>query len=223
MKGERDVADAGCCRHAVGVQAESEALRLFVAIRLPDAVKAELIRAQSELRGVLPARSTAWTKPDNMHLTLRFLGRVASERLPGLKQSLRVALPGFGSLDLHCERLGCFPDLLNPRVVWAWVHDAADGLAKLHRAVNEAADAFAGKPAEKRFEGHVTIARTKSVNRPDAERLASFVPGAVERRFGAWRCDEVELVRSELLPQGSRYTILATLPLTRRQPRMNTN
>jgi RNA 2',3'-cyclic 3'-phosphodiesterase len=155
----------------------------------------------------------AWSKPDGMHLTLRFLGKVGSARVPELVERLRSNVSGFGALELICERLGCFPDLRFPRVVWAWVHDADDRLARLHHLVNQSADAFAEKPAEKRFEGHITLGRPKRIKRAEAEKLARFVESAVERQFGGWRCDAVELVQSELLPQGSRYTTLAVIGL----------
>jgi len=184
-----------------------------VAIQLPEDVRAVLRAAQAELKEVLPRNSTAWTRPANMHLTLRFLGGVESARLPELQLKLREALAGFGPLDLICERLGCFPDLRFPRVVWAWVHDAEERLAQLHRRVDSAVAGFAEKPAEARFTGHVTLARPKQIKRADAERLAGFVERAVERKFGDWSCREVELIRSELSPGGSQYSTIEVFHL----------
>ncbi len=181
---------------------ESKFIRAFVAIQLPEDVRAVLRAAQAELKEVLPRNSTAWTRPANMHLTLRFLGGVESARLPELQLKLREALAGFGPLDLICERLGCFPDLRFPRVVWAWVHDAEERLAQLHRRVDSAVAGFAEKPAEARFTGHV-----------NAERLAGFVERAVERKFGDWSCREVELIRSELSPGGSQYSTIEVFHL----------
>ena len=187
--------------------------RLFIALALPPAVKAELGRVQHELRELLPPHSASWTKLDNLHLTLRFLGDVDPGRVPELEQSFRAAATGIGGLDLLCERLGCFPDLRFPRVVWAWVHDVEEKLTALAQQVNEAVAPFAERTAENSFIGHITLARPKQIKRPDAERLAEFVTGAVTRRFGQWRASEVELIRSELLPAGSRYTTLARASL----------
>jgi len=148
-----------------------------------------------------------------MHLTLRFLGNVATEHLDELSRRLRVATASFGALHLRCERLGCFPDLRYPRVVWTWVHDTEERLAQLHRCVEAAVGCFAEKPAEAHFVGHVTLARPKQINRADARQLAEFVESAVNRQFGTWECREAELVRSELSPSGSRYTTLDVFPL----------
>jgi len=98
--------------------------RLFVAIPVPTEVKASLREAQAKLKTILPVGMAAWTKPDNMHLTLRFLGDVAAGSVPEISRRLRESLSGFDApLELICERLGCFPHPRYPRVVWAWVHD----------------------------------------------------------------------------------------------------
>ena len=192
---------------------EPKAIRAFIALRLPDALLAKLAEVQREIRSLLPPNSTAWTKPDNLHLTLRFLGNVATTSVPELETRLRGALMGFGELELICERLGCFPDLRYPRVIWAWVHDANERLPQLHRCIDEAAREFAEKPAEARFVGHVTLARPKQIKRSDAERLARFVEAAVDRSFGVWLANEILLVQSELSAAGSKHHELARVRL----------
>jgi len=180
---------------------------------VPEDVLTKLAEVQREIKLVLPPKSTAWTKPDNMHLTLRFLGNVAPTSVPDIESRLRVALTGFDKLDLICERLGCFPDLRYPRVIWAWVHDANERLQELHRRIDEAVRHFAEKPVEGRFVGHVTLARPKQIKRPDTERLARFVDGAVNRGFGAWPANEILLMQSELSQGGAKYHELARVSL----------
>lgn len=179
-----------------------------MAIALPDAVKAELEQVQRELRRLLPPSSASWTRLNNLHLTLRFVGDVDASCVGEMGQSMRAAVTGSGELDLHCEQLGCFPDLRSPRVVWAGVHDAQERLAVLVRRLSAAVAPFAERLAESPFTGHITLARPKHLGRQDAARLARFVVGASGRRFGSWRAREVELIRSELSNTGNRYTIL---------------
>jgi 2'-5' RNA ligase len=192
--------------------------RLFVAVPLPEELKTALGGVQHELREVLPPKSAAWTKQDNLHLTLRFLGQVENSRVAEIQSRLRDQLSAFGKLEFSCGRLGCFPDLRFPRVVWTGVQDEQGRLALLHRLVEKAAGGFAEKPAEERFVGHVTLARPKQIQRPVAEQLARFIAGAVGRRFGTWSCSEVELMQSELSSGGSRYTMLAKIPLQPHPP-----
>jgi RNA 2',3'-cyclic 3'-phosphodiesterase len=188
---------------------EPKISRLFVAIDPPDAVRTRLIALQRELKLVLPRNSTAWTKPEGMHLTLRFLGNVESVRIAELSEQLGAGLAGFGEFDVSCERLGCFPDARHPRVVWAWVHDADERMAQLRGRVDEAVRVFAEKPAEARYVGHITLARPKQITRPDAERLSQFVERAATRRFGAWRVASVALIRSQLSAAGASYAELS--------------
>lgn len=192
---------------------ETSALRLFIAIPIPAEVKAALLRVQQELRGKLPSGLASWTKPENMHLTLRFLGDVGPERVQDLQRSLSAAVAGFGELQLSCERLGCFPESGLPRVVWSWVHDADERLNQLAVRINQCVDSHAEKPAESRFVGHITIARLRQLRRAEAEPIASFLKGAEHRSFGTWPAGRAELIRSELCPGGSRYTTLATFDL----------
>ena len=195
------------------MSSEGQAQRLFVAIAVPEETKANIILARDELRARLPPSAASWTRPENMHLTLRFLGDVEEARIEFLKAGLAEALEDFGKLPLISERLGCFPDLRYPRVVWAWVYDDAERLAQLQRRVAQATDAFTREPAESRFMGHITLARLRQIKRPEAESIASFVNGAVTRKFGTWTADRIGLIRSELAPGGSRYTTLAEIPL----------
>jgi len=191
----------------------AEKLRLFLALPVPSGIKAALAAAQNELRNLLAPRAASWTKAGNMHLTLRFLGDVGSDQAEALIANVTTATTGFGVLPLVAERLGAFPDLRYPRVVWAWVHDGADRLAELQRRVVAATDELTQESAEEKFTGHITLARVKQIKRPQAEIIASFVKNAANRQFGVWTAAHFELIRSELSPDGSRYTCLAKFSL----------
>lgn len=195
------------------MSAGEQKFRLFVALPVPLEIKNALAETQKELRKLLPGSSASWTHPDRMHLTLRFLGDVEPARVEVLPSSLFAAVENFGPIELAAERLGCFPDVRHPRVVWARVWDRAEQLAELQRRIISATAAFTREPEEKQFTGHITLARIRQTKRPQAEAIAAFVQGAADRRFGAWTAVKVELVRSELSSSGSHYTCLAAFPL----------
>lgn len=112
------------------------------------------------------------------------------------------------------ERVGVFPGLRFPRVVWAWVHDDDDRLSALQRRIEAGVAGFSSSgPAGKAFTGHVTLARLHGMKRAQATALAAFAEGAVERRFSAWRVDAVHLMRSELSSHGAVHSVVATIPL----------
>jgi 2'-5' RNA ligase len=194
--------------------AESERFRLFIAVTLPEEVKAQIEAAQAELRRALPGPGVRWTRREQFHLTLKFLGDVDVARVQPLEEAIRAACRGFSALPLRAERVGFFPDLRYPRVVWAGVQDQAGQLLRLQQAVDAVTRDFTTEQKEERFSGHITLARIKAIKRPEAEALRQAAAGMAERLFGQWTAGEVELMRSVLSPQGARHTSLAATALT---------
>lgn len=188
-------------------------IRLFLALPIPDPVKARIERVQDELRPVLPPKAVRWTKREQFHLTLRFLGNVEAPRLPDLSRAVRDACSGVGPLPLRAERIGGFPTLRFPRVLWVWVHDDAEHLVRLQRNIGAAVGDFAEREEGKAFTGHVTIARLSGLKRAQVETLAKRAHEFVNRRFGEWTAGEVRLMRSELLQSGSVHTVLERFAL----------
>ena len=193
--------------------AESERFRLFIAVTLPEEVKAQIEAAQAELRRALPGPGVRWTRREQFHLTLKFLGDVDVARVQPLEEAIRAACRGFSALPLRAERVGFFPDLRYPRVVWAGVQDQAGQLLRLQQAVDAVTRDFTTEQKEERFSGHITLARIKAIKRPEAEALRQAAAGMAERLFGQWTAGEVELMRSVLSPQGARHTSLAATAL----------
>jgi len=178
-------------------------MRLFVAVELPPLIKAALAEVQGLLKQRLPPTCVGWTRPDTLHLTLRFLGNVPEAELAKLKDGLARAVGHFHSLPLTSEQLGCFPDRRFPRVLWAGIH--GPGLSELQAAVSAACEPFAEKPDDKRFTGHITLGRFRHLRPADAEQVRQELKRLHERRFGTWTAGEVILFRSELRPDGARH------------------
>ena len=197
------------CLH---VNTESTTWRLFVAIPLPDAVRREIERAQAELRRALPEDCVRWTRPGQFHLTLVFLGNVEVNRVDELAASLRNACAGCPVLGLKAERIGFFPPAGFPRVVWASVRDAAGQLQQVQAVVSGAVQPWTQEQRKETFTGHVTLGRCR-VKRREAEVLSKLAASMADRVFGEWVARDIELVRSELSPNGSRYTVVATASL----------
>src|SRR5215510_1635834 len=133
--------------------ARPERYRLFVAIALPDQVRHAIEKAQDELRAALNTKSIRWTRPEQFHLTMRFLGGVDAERVDKLNDALRRACSGAGGLRLRAATMGVFPGPRRPRVVWTGVDDRDGRLAALQRSVEAATNAFTDEPPQERFTG----------------------------------------------------------------------
>jgi 2'-5' RNA ligase len=189
-------------------------LRLFVAVSLPQEVKARILEAQDALRAAVSQGQIRWTKLEQFHLTLRFLGRVDSARLDALKQSLLAVCGRFSPMPLRSSRIGFFPGPRSPRVVWAGVLDSSESLAVLQEAVQAGTAAFTSEPPEGSFAGHVTLARIKALHRPETDGLTAAAASLSNRMFGEWTATEIHLMRSELNPKGAQYTVAGSFPLS---------
>ncbi len=115
-----------------------EHYRLFVAIRIPEQIKHAMAAAQSELRQALPERVVTWTKREQLHITLKFLGNVDAKCLDALNEQLRASCQGFARLTLRAQHVGAFPNARFPRVLWVGLTDAEGQLSKVQSAVEPA-------------------------------------------------------------------------------------
>jgi 2'-5' RNA ligase len=93
------------------------------------------------------------------------------------------------------------------------VRDQTEQLPRLQQVVQTATEGFTTEPKEERFTGHLTLARIKGIKRPEAEALGKAAAGMADMLFGQWTAHQLELMRSELLPQGAQHTSLASLAL----------
>jgi 2'-5' RNA ligase len=169
-------------------------IRLFVALSLPETLRLRL----SSLGGGVPG--ARWVKPENLHLTLRFIGEVDH----GAADDLDAALGGIvaPAFDLSLAGVGYFGKANATRLLWAGVQPD-DALNQLQSKV-EAAVTQAGFPAEqRRFSPHVTLARPK---RAPAERIEEFIANQAGFHAGPITIDHFTLFSSFLSAKGAIYT-----------------
>jgi len=188
-------------------------LRLFVAIPIPEPVRDEIIRVERELQPLVPRDVARWTRPDQFHLTLRFLGDVPVDGVEDLKKSIGAVCRNARLLSLRAEGVGFFPNSGSPRVSWVGIDDGAGRLVDLQRQIEAAVRPFTAEPGEKNFMGHVTLGRVKNPRPADARNLATRAQSLEKRLFGEWTAHEIEIIRSELSPAGARHTLLAAFRL----------
>jgi 2'-5' RNA ligase len=170
-------------------------------------VRTRLAQEVERLRRV--AGHVSWVAPDNFHVTLKFLGRVETVRLPAVTAALAEAAAGCSPFDLALRDLGAFPARAHPRVVWAGIDEGAGAASRLARRVDEALVGIGFERETRPFSAHVTLGRVRE--RRATPRLATALSGV---SYGRQRIDHLSLMRSDLSPGGSRYTELAAVPLT---------
>jgi len=183
------------------------AVRAFLALEIPPAVRARIAQEQAQLKKEMPG--ARWTRPEGQHLTLKFLGEISPSALEGLVNDLGPRLNGLGSVSVSLGGSGFFPSQNRPRV--AWVGGSIEGVEPVVAAV-EAAGKIAGFAREKRtWSLHLTQARL----RKPWPRVAvdHFLEWGETLRIESFVCHEVILFKSDLQPGGAVYTALERMPL----------
>lgn len=181
-------------------------LRLFLAIEIPGDIRAEFLRLQQKLQPLLPSRGARWTKPEQFHLTLKFLGNVPFADTAALSRAVRSVCDAAAPMRLRAEGAGFFPDGRSPRVFWADIKSVDGRLSDLQRRLELSVQPFAEKEEAKKFTAHVTLARFEKLRPRETEKLKAAI--AIGETFGEWTAEEVQLIKSSLQPSGAVHVIL---------------
>jgi RNA 2',3'-cyclic 3'-phosphodiesterase len=150
-----------------------------------------------------PSQPVKWVAPENIHLTLKFLGEVAEERVSEAAQIVRDCAVGIGPFALAVRGTGAFPNVQRPRVIFAGAQDERDAAHELARRLEERMEALGVEREERPFQCHVTLGRLREPRALPA--LAAKMTTAAARDFGKMTVAQVTLIESKLTPQGPIY------------------
>ena len=190
--------------------AQLETLRAFIAVPLPPAITQQLADVQRRLRRGCPEQAVGWVKPENIHLTLFFLGDILPERQAPIEAGLSVVARNVRSFTFSVQGAGAFPNLNRPRVIWVGLQEPTGQLALLHSAVNEAMANAGFQPEDRRFSPHLTLGRIRQrASREDAQTMGEAVRRAEVGHLGEVPVGQMILFRSVLKSSGAEYTPLA--------------
>ncbi|HTS17229.1 MAG TPA: RNA 2',3'-cyclic phosphodiesterase [Verrucomicrobiae bacterium] len=183
-------------------------IRTFIAIDIPDDVRAVIEEGQARLKRAHVGVKISWTKIDNLHLTLQFLGYIGEETVEPIKSALQSVAKRYQPFDLAVHGAGAFPNESRPRVLWVGCNDAESKLKTLARTVQEAMQPLGFAPEHREFSAHLTLGRIK-IPRADAA-LTRALDSLKNTAFGTLRVEAIHLFESQLHPDGSIYTTLST-------------
>ena len=185
-------------------------MRLFIAIEIPEEIKAGLTEAQRGLKssGIVDA---SWTRPEGIHLTLKFLGEVLESKVPDLTNGLRRAAEGIGPFRLEVGGIGTFPGPKNARVVWVGLSGDTERLSRLQAAVEETISGIGFERDERAFTPHLTLGRIKYIRSRD--RWLKALEEVKDISLAGFDVTAVSLMKSELKPSGAVYTEMGRVEL----------
>ena len=177
--------------------------RMFCAFELPQLLRSRIQEHAQQVREAVPEAAASWSRPDNIHLTMKFFGNVDQAKFAVIPDALARVAKEFSAIGISVGGTGVFPRPSRPQVLWIGIDDRTDELAQLQKRLEDEC-AREGFPKEDRaFRPHLTIARIRNLN--NANRLAeahlrlAFAPVDLV-------LSELVLFRSELSPKGSKYT-----------------
>lgn len=181
--------------------ARKDTIRTFICIEIPDSIRARIDRLQTTLKDI--DGQVSWTKPSNIHLTLKFLGEVEASRIPRVCDALERAAKGIERFEIAVGGVGCFPSIRSPRVLWVGFSEVPEPLKRLYDNIEDELDREGFAREKRKFSPHLTIGRLRGPK--NAAHLAELL---IESGFTAetFKATEVIVMRSELKPTGSIYT-----------------
>lgn len=186
-------------------------MRLFFAVNLSAAFKEKMAELIEELRQYQV--KVKWVKPENIHLTLHFLGEVEKDKSRLLGIALKKAVSGMKPWNIEIKGTGAFPNWKEPRVIWLGVHSEAP-LYELQKKLVSQCTPLGFPPDKTGYKPHITLGRPRQweLSGPLQDRLQKMAAMS----WGFERVEEVSLMSSSLNSRGAVYSPILTVNLTNR-------
>jgi len=190
-----------------------EQVRSFIAIELPDELKEGLAQLEAQLKLGKPS-SVKWVDPSSIHLTLKFLGNIAVDRISAITQAMEKATQGISPFHLEVTGLGVFPNLKRVQVAWVGIGGEIDKLGQIQQRI-ESSLAPLGFTAESRpFTPHLTLARLRDrASADERQRFGQLIAGTRFEAVYTIKVDSINLMRSQLTREGAIYSRLSSVGL----------
>jgi RNA 2',3'-cyclic 3'-phosphodiesterase len=184
--------------------------RLFVAVDLPADVRVRVAAYARELRLQMHGAPVSWTKPENLHLTVKFLGDVDQRMFDNVIRALATAGTSVSPFHLSITGTGVFPATRKPKVLWLGVSDPAGRLGATATALDDALSRLGSAKEDRVFSPHLTLGRIR-----DAANGREVAQKHLMRDFdpAEFYVTEIVLYESQLSRAGSVYTPISKAKL----------
>ncbi len=181
-------------------------IRCFVALPTSPEIRQAITSVQKQL--IQTNADVRWETPDKFHITLKFLGNCEPSKLALLTSQLELLPRNVSSLRVSYNKVGAFPDEQRPRIVWIGA-EPHETLIRLQNDVEALCGRFGFEQENRVFHPHITLGRVKGTK--NMGRLTETLKSLTLEPIQA-QCTHFDLVRSDLKPSGSVYTVLRSFP-----------
>ncbi|MBI5184852.1 MAG: RNA 2',3'-cyclic phosphodiesterase [Nitrospinae bacterium] len=188
-------------------------VRAFIAISLPPHVQELGVQVRERFREC--EASISWVQPQNVHLTIKFLGNVEEEKIGPIGKALEKAIGGARAFSMNINEVGVFPNIKFPRVIWMGVDEPTRTLINLENRISAEMETLGFPKEEKKFTPHITLGRIKS--HKGKNKLMEIIQSQRMLYCDEALVEDVKLYKSELKPTGAVHSVLASFSLARRK------
>jgi RNA 2',3'-cyclic 3'-phosphodiesterase len=185
-------------------------MRTFIAIPLPEHIHHQLADIIDKLRE--PGnQAIRWVAPQNIHLTLKFLGEIPPQKTRDVSRVLEEIAAQTHPFTLEIQRTGCFPNMKSPRVLWVGVSQLED-LKVVHEKLERKLESLDFQMENRPFSPHLTLGRVNERALPtDLIKTVEKIRALQNLSLGDVNVDQMTLFKSDLTPKGSIYSPLLTV------------
>jgi 2'-5' RNA ligase len=186
-------------------------MRLFLAVNLPPDAANRVGDLQRKIERVVSARGLRWTKPAQVHFTLKFLGEQPEASVAVICEAAREAAKAVTPFAISLEGLGGFPSSQRPRTLWIGARAGVAEMTALAAMLDALLEARGFAKEQRPFAAHLTIARAKT--RSDEAVAARAIESAPRGEIAAFRATSFALMQSVSTPDGVKYVALESFEL----------
>lgn len=179
-------------------------MRTFIAIELNNAIKQELAGLQDKFKTA--GADVKWVKPENVHLTLKFLGNIDEEKAGKVKSILDNIASKYKKFQISLFKIGCFPRLEHPRVVWVGIDQGCADIEEIAKNLEEELEGIGFAKEKRPFSAHLTLGRVRSPK--GRAELVQKIKALEVHSSASLDVAELVLFKSTLTPTASIYTPL---------------
>lgn len=184
-------------------------IRLFLAVTLPDEIKSALTDVSRKLQ--TSCADVKWVKPENYHITVKFLGDVKPEMLDAIIECIRAALKDTTSFDMRISGAGAFMKHGAPSVIWVGTKQGSEQIGAISSRIDDLLSTLGFEKENRAFSAHITLGRARSAR--GAEKLCDLLVSMKDISIGFMKVNNIAIMKSSLKPDGPVYSTLKTIEI----------
>jgi len=179
-------------------------IRTFIAIEIPEPIKLSIAKIQEEL--IRENAHITWVKPQNIHITLKFLGEIEESLVDNLSTVLTAVTHQTQPFAVEIQRIGAFPNLKRPKVIWIGAKSENNAMENLALTIEDKVSRLGFEIENRPFKAHLTLGRVKDMSGIDG--VMKKLDDNKNFHAGKYTPTEIIIMKSDLTPTGAIYTPL---------------